>query len=708
MRDERSGFEQLAQLIEALILFSEASELTVLLFDCPLERLQGREDRGRSGFAPVAGRAPRPCTQWGAVLPSHTVVVRGHGPELSSAAFGDCLEGGQSLHAAVRGQLLDLGEDLLADVPTRIFIILTSTHRVHLHEYLARILPQADKINDCAFLGSDRHLTRRVGTPLAAPLLTNDPLHSLIASVSMNEHQQIVRHCSDWAENVRASIQLPGAWVFGSLIHRDGAQFETALSDIDFVVVIPFAQAPQRAAWLTGFRAHKAQLELSLIPLLGRTDASHPIVSIVAVTDVEIAADIHKSGVTTFFRENTFTDLLSNHAAGPLLAGAPIEMSDTTRQVFQFVQGVRNKFLAISAARKMVLAPWDDVIDPVPKDLMRMAAIATERSRERKFDVQEGLDSITNHLYLQRDAHPDYLRLHEWLSVRRRARGKPTALSPEDHLLLVEALYDMVDPGVERNQLSAGSRRSTSRPYRASSTVADLEGVPPPSFTISTSGRLAGSDRDVSASIDEAEVNLKWRREPAFTVRVSNAEMIEGHRVKPSPLRTARERSRQAKLIDRRNRVSFAVPLIEKGLRYLMFYQHLLFPANRFAASRRSSLLKSMHVYVQRALTPERRGGFLQASKALDDQRDLVVDFSLPHEELSTFLVERFGEANILALAANNQHVSALAPDLLTLFFIPELLLYVVIREQDGRLEFTSEDQKDWALSLEGWNFGPR
>ena len=63
-----------------------------------------------------------------------------------------------------------------------------------------------------------------------------------------------------------------------------------------------------RHRWLESFSEHKEALEIQLMRLLGRL-AAEPSASIVAVTDTELAFDIHKDGHRQFFTANTFRNL---------------------------------------------------------------------------------------------------------------------------------------------------------------------------------------------------------------------------------------------------------------------------------------------------------------------------------------------------------------------------------------------------------------
>src|SRR5260370_17933569 len=189
--------------------------------------------------------------------------------------------------------------------------------------------------------------------------------------------EKVIAHCRSWAKRVRKVTGAEAIYIFGSTIHRDGTQFDPERSDLDLIVVIPkyLKYAPSRTDWLVKLQTLKRDLELSLIPLLSRNDAAPPIVSVVPLTKFELRADIHKSPSRVFFRNTNFMDLLRNTKPAPLRRGAAFRVDHYTRETFQFTQSVRNKFLSVSASAMHPLLPWNDASDPLPKEIIRHAAI---------------------------------------------------------------------------------------------------------------------------------------------------------------------------------------------------------------------------------------------------------------------------------------------------------------------------------------------
>lgn len=257
---------------------------------------------------------------------------------------------------------------------------------------------------------------------------------------------------ADWSAKAISNYDTPAVYLFGSLIHKDGAQFIES-SDIDLVVVVPtISDAIERHRWLESFFEMKEELELALFRLLKRS-GNEPSVSIVAVTELEMASDVHKDGHREFFSANTFRDLSTGKDAVGVPGVATRTVDRFVASGLAFAQKMRNEFFAVSANRTLRLADYDGG-DPLPKRIMRAAAMAAKATGKAtgpgaEHDVQEGLDLLTNVLYDRRNDSPGYFNLQDLLSVRRRARGAHKAVEPTQQLLLGEIIFDLVSAVVE-------------------------------------------------------------------------------------------------------------------------------------------------------------------------------------------------------------------------------------------------------------------
>lgn len=256
-----------------------------------------------------------------------------------------------------------------------------------------------------------------------------------------------------WATQVIGSIGSDGVFLFGSLLYRDGEQFNEVSSDVDLLMLFPGAavkngDAATRLEWLEKSRNEKAALEAKLIAILARADSEVSMVSVVSPTELEIEADVHKDGADGFFSCNRFLDL----GDGQVHIGLPNvgQRRLTERlliQCLRFAQKKRNEFVNVTATGAGGLPPFDGP-DPAPKDLMRHAAMAAALKEGvddpgAEYDTQKGLDLLSAELYARRAAGPVYGNLQNTLSVRRGARGERRPLSPSEQMLLAEMVRDV-------------------------------------------------------------------------------------------------------------------------------------------------------------------------------------------------------------------------------------------------------------------------
>ncbi len=258
-----------------------------------------------------------------------------------------------------------------------------------------------------------------------------------------------------WLPGARKAIKLSRKWarkvsektncqvlLFGSAIYKNGEQFEPTTSDLDIVCIFPeSADALGRVRILKALLKLKLELETKMIPVLNRSSCDEPGVSIVALTKAELRADVHKSGVRLFFKRNYFYDFSEERAR--FLEEAGMEaISEQHRQALEYVQKIRNQYLAVSAndvgGLKSYVGP-----DPVPKGLMRVAAQLNQDAEDGEwYDTMLGLELIQERVRALRDADIRYRRLADCLSVRRGARGAVKALSPGQQILLNEIIVE--------------------------------------------------------------------------------------------------------------------------------------------------------------------------------------------------------------------------------------------------------------------------
>lgn len=263
--------------------------------------------------------------------------------------------------------------------------------------------------------------------------------------MSVFDSKEIHRLLRDWSNCAVTKLKAEGVYLFGSLVYKDGEQFDKS-SDIDLVIVMPPGNALTRHRWMQDLLVQKEGLEISLFRMLKRS-GHEPIVSIVATTSTEIELDIHKDGYRQFFTENFFLDPISGDKITGLEGAGSKEPTRFVAGALGFTQKIRNEYFAVSANTTAKLLEYGGS-DPLPKRHMRAAAMAARERDENlapgaEYDVKEGLDFLFGHLLSIRRTDPAFMRLQDLLSVRRRARGAERPVEALDQLLLSELIYDL-------------------------------------------------------------------------------------------------------------------------------------------------------------------------------------------------------------------------------------------------------------------------
>ncbi|MFL5382355.1 MAG: hypothetical protein ACJ8GN_07600 [Longimicrobiaceae bacterium] len=259
---------------------------------------------------------------------------------------------------------------------------------------------------------------------------------------------QVCDALADWQSQTR----FPDVYLFGSLIHRGGFQFDPRRSDIDVVCVFGrTTDYASRAVIVENAFEATISLNATLMQLFRRADASQPIVSIVPLTTTELTAGLHKDGVDDFFPANRFISVTTREPV--LLSAIHHRISPEIEGALSAIRGVqklRNKALSLSPNGNGGLVPFDSA-DPLPKDLMRCAAQVSyalrcrdgrSRNPEERTDLLEGFDYV---LYLVRARRRESIateHLHTLVNARLIGRGGPHTIPPHDLLLLWEILAE--------------------------------------------------------------------------------------------------------------------------------------------------------------------------------------------------------------------------------------------------------------------------
>jgi hypothetical protein len=248
--------------------------------------------------------------------------------------------------------------------------------------------------------------------------------------------------CKTWADALTRDMRCD-VHLFGSAIYESGDQFDPQNSDLDLVVLFDdLPDATDRAIRLVELRSKKTILELQMVPILHRTNCKEPGVSVVPIYQLELQTNTHKSGARRFFDRNIFLDLSTELSSVGLSKAGSYSIPDEERQAIEYVQGVRNQFLAISANATGGILEFDGV-DPLPKTIARVAAqLVPDAAIGTWYDTRFGLEFIWDELARRRSESEHLEDLYRKISIRRGGRGKNSPLSDFDQLLLAEVLYD--------------------------------------------------------------------------------------------------------------------------------------------------------------------------------------------------------------------------------------------------------------------------
>lgn len=267
-----------------------------------------------------------------------------------------------------------------------------------------------------------------------------------------DEATTILSALGEWAGNAAKELESSRLYVFGSLVHRDGVQFNEE-SDIDLLIILPtsLADAVNRARWMTKAKAQLAILRANVAKIRPNQWAKQQTISVLAVTELEIDEQIHKTGSPEFYATNEFFDLLTGERS-PIKGVAKYKIVDNQLafECIRFIQKARNDYFGQDKEGKPSIQEHWPGQDPLPKEIMRGAAMARALNstdpevQARKFDVQEGLDFITSEVYQARKSDPQIEASHQKISVLRSARGPKTSLNVEDQLLLWELIFEIV------------------------------------------------------------------------------------------------------------------------------------------------------------------------------------------------------------------------------------------------------------------------
>lgn len=528
--------------------------------------------------------------------------------------------------------------------------------------------------------------------------------------------KEIITCLKDWKLQVESSIGLGGMYLFGSLIYQNGQQFDRKHSDVDIVVIIPdnIKRALDRCEWMKKFLFYKQELELNLLRLLERDNARTPIISVIPITKFELLADIHKSKVRNFYKDNSFLNLDDNSMLqGIPNAGSDNTINDPIRQVLEFIQDSRNKYLSVASVGDNKSLEWTNTNDPMPKPIMRNAAQLEHLSAkagiaDERFDLNVGLSYIENYVFSRRFDDSKYYDLYFWICLRRGGRGnkeKANSLQPDNYLFLCEILFDLaIDLSFKQPTQDAISATNIL------SVTPDEDTAFPVVFYIGDDGSMLGDIDDIHTSIIESMVNLKWRKVPPFYVSIKELEKIDKTIKKEIGNKSNLARKTYAHAIDRKRLLLRISEKIAKGFEIIFFYQYLLFP---IPESRNTYLILALNsfsllCYDSKAYRTSRYGGPLVAynNALLGSPFSYKIMFGIPTGDFEEYL-KSVQLDQIMHLASENQDLLTMRQSLLAIHFVPLLIKNIVDNSQNESCGTIYErPDLEPVCDLEYWQLG--
>jgi predicted nucleotidyltransferase len=533
--------------------------------------------------------------------------------------------------------------------------------------------------------------------------------------------EQIIAILREWKNKVESDISISQVFLFGSSVINNGFLFDDNTSDIDLVVFIPdsLVNAVERTEWLKKLKEHKADLEIEFVKLLKRNRNDKPIVSIIPITMKELLSDIHKSGVRDFFRDNEFLNIETNERFIGLIKDEDlVEIDDVVRNLFEFSQSIRNKYLAIGFVSTKHSLDWQSIEDVAPKELIRTSALAAyiengKKNREEKTDLKIGLSYLQFYVYSRRHESPFYHKLTNWLGKRLLRKGEQPNLENTDYLFLSEIIFDMalsLIPETKASKQTVSEVRNT--------TLIDTTKSIDVTFYIGKNGLISGPEGDVEKEIVNAAVNLAWKTEPYFEIALEEINSLQ---------QQINRNSKDGKSIDKLRKLKLIQKDLLEGFKYIIYYQNYFFKGSDnilsdiLACLRKFTLTRFANVLSDNNYKGVEEG-FLEAY--IYDYGNLnnrfpnikikgVLKFGLPESELNKYLksnkyLSKKGKnVGLETLAAYNQPIRTLNTSLLANFFVPLLVQRLV----ECSIDATSDDVdtrkfNNEFTNLHFWSFG--
>ncbi len=265
---------------------------------------------------------------------------------------------------------------------------------------------------------------------------------------------EVCKALVDWIEKNDIKSIFDKTFIFGSLINRDGRHFVpqgSMASDVDLVLTFKdeIDTVLARAEALKRVRNIVRYLEHETATVLNRA-TSEPIYSILPLTRYEIYQCIHKGHDPKLFMSNLFLEVVSRQRIDDgLVSYVDYDYHYENLEAFSAIrlcQSYRNKFLR--GDQYGHLAQGDFVGETVfPKEIMRASALLCFASGPKddesfRTDLEEGQIYLLERLQELRGQSQEFKKLFDKVNGRNFIQTESKPLSPDDMLLIHEAMFD--------------------------------------------------------------------------------------------------------------------------------------------------------------------------------------------------------------------------------------------------------------------------
>lgn len=275
------------------------------------------------------------------------------------------------------------------------------------------------------------------------------------------EVEKVITDLAAWSQRLHEQDRCERAFVFGSLVNRDGRHFlisGATTSDIDILLEFnkKSADAILRTADCIEIQKTIAQAEYNVGKNLVAME-KQGLLSVLLVTQYEIYHCIHKGFDPKIYTHNLFLPLIGENKSRVRLADyidAKCHLENIELfAIARIAQKIRNNYLKTNLYGNHVVKLEDDPYDSLPKEILRAGALlryveeirrTNKENSELRTDLEEGENYIFSKISSLATANYAYKEILDKLSARRNKRATSPKLDPTDVLFVSEILFDIM------------------------------------------------------------------------------------------------------------------------------------------------------------------------------------------------------------------------------------------------------------------------